>query len=84
MRNTYNNEEYQKTVKRLKRIGIAVLCSLPVIILFGYFTRNVITSNALQITCYVVIMLVAVLIEELFYKRKSKNKTEVEDVDVFK
>lgn len=82
--NTYNNEMYQKIMKRAKRIAIAVLCCLPVIILFGYFTRNVITSNVLQIIIYVAIMLVAVLIEELIYKRRENKKIEVEDIDVFK
>jgi len=85
MRNNINNNPmYQRIMKRAKRIVITVLCCLPILILFGYFTRNIITSQVAQIAIYVVIMLVAVIIEELVTKRKEQNKTEVEDVDVFK
>lgn len=85
MRNNINNNPmYQRIMKRAKRIVITVLCCLPILILFGYFTRNIITSQVAQIAIYVVIMLVAVLIEELIFKRKEENKTEIEDVDVFK
>ena len=82
------NETYQKMMKTAKRIAIEILISLPVCIIFAYLTRNVITSDALQIVCFMVIMGVAVLIGEFAYKRKQQKK-EAEKLlnpkkDVFK
>ena len=82
------NESYQKMMKTAKRIAIEILISLPVCIVFAYLTRNVITSDALQIVCFMVIMGVAVLIGELAYKRKQQKKQAQEILkpkkDVFK
>ncbi len=79
------NEMYENGMKVAKRIAITMLCCVPFLIIFAYLTRNVITSNGLQILCFVLIMGVAVLIEELIARRKKKNKVEVEDKkDVFK
>ena len=70
------NEMYENGMKVAKRIAITMLCCVPFLIIFAYLTRNVITSNGLQILCFVLIMGVVVLIEEL---------VEVEDKkDVFK
>ena len=79
------NEMYENGMKVAKRIAITMICCVPFLIIFAYLTRNVITSNGLQILCFVLIMGVAVLIEELIARRKKKNKVEVEDKkDVFK
>jgi len=82
------NESYQKMMKTAKRIAMEILISLPVCIIFAYLTRNVITSDALQIVCFMVIMGVAVLIGELAYKRKQQKKQAQEILkpkkDVFK
>ena len=74
----------KRIMKRGKRLVITILCCLPALILFGYFTRNIITSNIAQIAIYVTVMLVVVLIVETIAKRKEENKQEIEDVDVFK
>ena len=82
------NESYQKMMKTAKRIAFEILISLPVCIIFAYLTRNLITSDALQIVCFIVIMGVAVLIGELAYKRKQQKKLAQEILnpkkDVFK
>lgn len=82
------NETYQKMMKTAKRIAIEILISLPVCVIFAYLTRNVITSDFLQIVCFIVIMGVAVLIGELAYKHKQQKKEAQEILnpkkDVFK
>ena len=87
MRNN-RDEAVQNIMKVAKRIAIAILISLPVCILFGYFTRNIIKSNFLQIVCFMVIMGLGVLIEELIAKRKEQKKQAEEIIkpkkDVFK
>ena len=79
-----NDELVQRIIKRGKRIAITMLCCLPALIIFGYLTRNIITSNAAQVAIYVAVMGIAVLIVELVMKKKQDNKPEIEDVDVFK
>lgn len=74
MRANNRDEAVQNIMKVAKRIAIAVLISLPVCVLFGYFTRTVITSNFLQTVCFIAIMGVAVLIEELVTRHKEKKK----------
>lgn len=83
-RNT-NNQQFNNLLKVGKRIAITMLVCVPFLILFGYFTRNVITQNWLQIIIFIVIMGVAVLIEEIIARKREKKKTEVtKDYDVFK
>lgn len=85
MRKT-QNEQIENAVKVAKRIGITMLCCVPVLVAFGYLTRKFITSNALQILCFVLIMGVAVLVEELVARKREKAKKEkqVENKDVFR
>ena len=84
MRNT-NNPQFNNLLKVGKRIAITMLVCVPFLILFGYFTRKVITQNWLQIICFIVIMGVAVLFEEIVARKREKKKTEVtKDYDVFK
>ncbi len=80
------NEAYDNAMKTAKRIAITMLCCVPFLIVFAYLFRNVIHSNGLQIFLFVLIMGVAVLIEELIYRMKAKSKTEIDDdkKDVFK
>ena len=82
------NEMMQNAKKVTKRIAITILCCVPILIVFGYLTRNVITNNVLQIVCFVAIMGVAVLIEELVVrKREARQKAKSlleKDKDVFK
>ena len=69
-----------------KRIAITILICLPFLVLFAYFTRKIITSNALQIVCFMLIMGVVVLIEEIIARKREKQKkdTEIERRDVFR
>ncbi|MBE5740914.1 MAG: hypothetical protein E7351_00040 [Clostridiales bacterium] len=82
MRN--RNEITQGFMKVAKRIAITILCCIPVLIIFGYLTRNIITQDWVQIICFIIIMGVAVLIEELIVRNREKNKNDVEKKDVFK
>ena len=89
MRNVINrNDGYKNAIKVAKRIAITILCCIPALILFGYFTRNVIKSNALQIVCFMLIMGIAVAVVEVIARAKEKAKAEQDMVepkkDVFK
>lgn len=70
------NEAYKNAFKVAKRIAITILCCIPVVVVFGYLTRNVITSNALQILCFTLIMGVAVAVVEIVARAKEKAKSE--------
>ena len=80
------DEAYKNMMKVAKRIAITILCCVPIIIIFGYLTRNVITSNTLQILCFTLIMGVAVTIVEVIARAKeNKKEQEIETKrDVFK
>ncbi len=82
------NENMQRAFKVAKRIAITILVSIPFLIAFAYLTRKVITSNALQIFCFVLIMGLFVLVEELVARcreKRKKNEPQVENkTDVFK
>ena len=89
MRRVNNRDEgYKAVLKVAKRIAITILCCLPVMIVFGYLTRKVITSNVVQILCFMLIMGVAVTVVEVVARAKEKAKAEQEIVepkkDVFK
>ncbi len=79
-----HNDVYGNSIKVAKRIAITMLCCLPFLIIFAYLMRNVIKSNGLQILCFIIIMGLVVLIEELIVRHKNKNKVDIEDKDVFK
>lgn len=82
------NQTYNKALKVAKRIVVTVLCCLPVLILFAYFTRNIITSDFWQVFIFICFMSVAVLIEELVTRAKIKRKQAEELLgtkkDIFK
>ena len=87
MRKVVNdNNTFKNSWKVAKRIAITILCCIPAICIFAYLTRKVITSNAVQIVCFMAIMAVAVVAEELIVRAKeAKQKEEVETKrDVFK
>lgn len=86
MRNINNNETYKNMMKVAKRIAITILCCVPVMIVFGYLTRRVITSSAVQIVCFMLIMGIAVAVEEVIVRAKEKQKAEEIETkkDVFK
>ena len=73
-RNQVQNEIMQKAMKVAKRIAITILCCIPVMIIFGYLTRNIITSEVLQCLCFILIMGVAVLIVEIVTRKKEARK----------
>lgn len=82
------SDTLNKAMKVAKRIAITILCCIPVIIVFAYLTRDVITSNFWQIFIYIVFMGLVVLIEEIVArKRENRRKAEIEmgtKKDVFK
>lgn len=82
-----NKDELGLRIRKVgKRIALTIILSIPIVILFGYYTRNIITNSILQIICFMAIMGTAVLIEELIVrKREKQNKeTEIERKDVFR
>lgn len=78
----------ENSIKKVKRIAWTIVCCIPIVVAFGYLTRNVITENALQILCFVIIFGTAVLIEELIYSKRQKKleakKKDNKQKDVFK
>ena len=86
MRFNNRDENLKDKIKVAKRIALTILCCIPVMGLFAYFTRNVIKSDALQITCFVIIMGIAVAIVEVLARAKEKAKSEEIETkkDVFK
>ena len=80
------DEGYKKAVKVAKRIAITILCCVPVMIIFAFLTRKVITSNVVQILCFMLIMGIAVAVVEVIARAKEKQKEDVLETkrDVFK
>lgn len=73
--------------KMIKRIGITVLCCLPILILLGYFLQEL--NSVATVAIFVVVMLVAVCVEEYIYahrqtKQELKKKLLHKDEDVYK
>lgn len=86
MRINNRDEGFKNAIKVAKRIAITILCCVPVLGVFAYFTRNIIKSDALQITCFVIIMGIAVAVVEVIARAKEKAKEEQVETkkDVFK
>ncbi len=80
------NEAVNNMMKVAKRIAITIFCCVPFLLIFGYLTRNIITSNVLQIVCFMILMGTVVAIVEMVARAKEKKqKEEVETKrDVFK
>lgn len=84
--NRPNNEIYQNLLKRTKRIALTIVCCIPVLIIFAYLTRYYITSRALKIICFMIIMAVAVAIVEVISSKRQKKQEakKLFEKDVFK
>lgn len=71
----------------IKRIGITVLCCLPMLVLLGYWLQGL--NSVATVAIFVLFMLVAICIEEFIYskistKRDITKKILHKDEDVFK
>ena len=86
MRQANQQEFINNAMKVGKRIAITILVCIPFLILFAYFTKDIITSNAAQVLIFIAVMGVAVLLEEIIVRKREKEKkeTEIEKEDVFK
>ncbi len=87
MRRVNNRDDvFKNIIKVAKRIAITILCCVPVMIIFGYLTRNIITNDVLQIICFMLIMGTAVAIVEVIARAKEKAQSEEIEIkrDVFK
>ena len=90
MRRTIQNQSdvMKKAMKVAKRITVTILVCVPFMILFAYLTRNVIKADWLQIICFMLIMGVAVLLEEIIARKREKRQESIEMLegkkDVFK
>ena len=80
------DEGYTHAIKVAKRIGITILCCVPIMIIFGYLTRKVITSDVAQVLCFMLIMGIAVAVVEVIARAKEKKQKEELETkrDVFK
>lgn len=80
------DEGYKNAIKVAKRIAITVLCCIPVMLVFAYLTRKIITTNLVQILCFMLIMGIAVAVVEVIARAKEKAKSEEIETkrDVFK
>ena len=87
-RNVENTDMFRRAKKLVKRVSITILCCIPFILIFAYLTRNVITSDAAQIVCFIAIMGAAVGVVEPIARAREKRKAEQAKVepkrDVFK
>lgn len=87
MRNN-KSEAYKQAIKIAKRMTITMLCCIPVLIVFAYLMRNIIKSDVVQIICFMVILALAIGIEELIYNQRQKKKQAKQllekNKDVFK
>ncbi len=88
MKRNSNDEMVKNAYKVAKRIAITVVSTIPFLIVFAYLMRNIITSDALQIASFVLILGVVVLIVEIIARVREKKKKEIEILedkkDVFK
>ena len=85
-RNNGRDLAYKNAIKVAKRVALTILCCIPVLLVFAYLTRNIITYNGVQIISFIVIMSVAVSIVEIVARKKEKIQLENKDMkhDVFK
>lgn len=70
-----------------KRVGICILCCLPVMVLIGFWLQNL--HSVARIAIFTLLMLVVVAIEEYIHLRHSAKKDLMDkvlhkDEDVFK
>ena len=86
MRQPNQQEFINNAMKVGKRIAITILICIPILIIFAYLTRNIITSNTAQVLIFIAVMGVAVLLEEIIVRKREKAKKEmqIEKKDVFR
>lgn len=86
MKKNEQQEIMLNAMRVAKRVAITIICCIPVMIAFGYLTRNVITSSFVQIVIFMAFMSIVVAIEEVIARKREKNKKEriVENRDVFR
>ena len=75
-RNVENTDMFRRAKKLTKRIAITILCCIPVMLIFAYLTRNVITNDAAQVVCFIAIMGAAIGVVEPIARAKEKKKKE--------
>ncbi len=84
MRNRIDNSYLLKSA--FKRVGITILCCIPILILLGYFLQSV--NDAVVIFVFVAVMLLAICIVEYFHRKRKQRKDVLKslhkDEDVFK
>lgn len=81
MRRDYQSKMEIK--KSLKRYGICLLLSLPILLLVGFFMRNV--NKTARMFVFVLLLMAIFLVCELFFRAKDqKKKDEKPKKDVFK
>lgn len=82
------NQMYNSIMKVAKRIAITIVCCVPFMVLFGYYTSNIITASWAQVLIFTTFLLVVVLIEELISRKREQKKQARElsekTTDVFK
>lgn len=78
------NQDIKRVMKVAKRIAITMLCCLPFLGVFGYLTRDIITSDFWQVVCFMAIMGATVAVEEVIVRNKEKRDEEDDSKDVFK
>ena len=71
----------------VKRVGICVLCCLPVLVLVGFWLQNI--NSVARVAIFTLLMLVVVAIEEYIHlrvatKKQLMDKVLHKDEDVFK
>ena len=71
----------------IKRVGICILCCLPIMVLIGFWLQNI--NSVARVAIFTLFMLVVVAIEEYIHlkvsaKKQLMNKVLHKDEDVFK
>ena len=86
MRQPNQQEFINNAMKVGKRIALTILVCIPILIIFAYLTRDIITSDVAQVLIFIAVMGVAVLLEEIIVRKREKQKKEmqIEKKDVFK
>ena len=84
MRNRIDNSYILKGA--FKRVGITILCCIPILILLGYFLQFL--NDAVLIFIFVAVMLIAICIVEYFHRKRQQRKEVLKTLhkneDVFK
>ena len=83
------NKYERKTISNgfVKRVGICILCCLPIMVLIGFWLQNI--NSVARVAIFTLFMLVVVAIEEYIHlkvaaKKQLMNKVLHKDEDVFK